>query len=26
MQGRKERLEQDVPYVDFDFESLGGCI
>ena len=23
MQGRKERIERDVPYIDFDFESLG---
>ena len=24
MNGRKQRIENDVPYIDFDFESLAG--
>jgi Ser/Thr protein kinase RdoA (MazF antagonist) len=26
MQGRKERIENDVPYIDFPFESLAGAL
>jgi Ser/Thr protein kinase RdoA (MazF antagonist) len=26
MQGRKERIENEVPYLDFDFEPLGGLL
>lgn len=26
MAGRKERIENDVPFVDFDFTSLAGCL
>jgi len=26
MNGRKHKIENDVPYIDFDFESLAGCL
>ena len=26
LQGRKERLEKDIPYIDFDFSSLEKCL
>ena len=26
MEGRKQRIEGDVPFIDFDFQSLAGCL
>ena len=26
MEGRKQRIENDVPFIDFDFESLASCL
>jgi hypothetical protein len=26
MKGRKQRIENDVPYIDLDFESLARCL